>query len=275
MSDARTQLRNAGLSPKKSFGQNFLIDQNISRAIAAACVHDSEKNATVVELGAGLGALTTLLAERAQHLVAVERDRDLVPVLRASMIENKNVEVVEADAQSIDIDALFSGKSSPRVLCGNLPYQITGRLIGLAIVHALSFDRAVFMVQREVADRLRAEPSTKDFGALSVFAQAAFDVALVRTVAPGAFFPPPEVTSAVVCMTTLRPPRAKETETFRALVKGAFMQRRKTLRNAWRSLGLEKIAAAADVAEISLDARGETLSVDQFAKMSAAFDAAK
>jgi 16S rRNA (adenine1518-N6/adenine1519-N6)-dimethyltransferase len=269
MSDARAQLRNAGLSPKKSFGQNFLIDPNISRAIASACVHDAEKNATVVELGAGLGALTTLLAERAQHLVAVERDRDLVPVLRETMKENTNVEVVEADAQSIDIDALFSGKSSPRVLCGNLPYQITGRLIGLAIVHALSFDRAVFMVQREVADRLRAEPSTKDYGALSVFAQAAFAVALVRVVPPGAFFPPPDVTSAVVCMTTLNLPRAKETETFRALVKGAFAQRRKTLRNAWRSLGLEKIAAAADAAEISLDARGETLSVDQFARMAA------
>jgi 16S rRNA (adenine1518-N6/adenine1519-N6)-dimethyltransferase len=267
MSDARTQLRNAGLSPKKSFGQNFLIDQNISRAIASACVRDGEKNATVVELGAGLGALTILLAERAQHLVAVERDRDLVPVLRETMKENPNVEVVEADAQSIDIDALFLGKSSPRVLCGNLPYQITGRLIGLAVVHALSFDRAVFMVQREVAERLRAEPSTKDYGALSVFAQAAFSVSLVRTVPPGAFFPPPEVTSAVVCMTTLTPPRAKETDDFRALVKGAFMQRRKTLRNAWRSLGLEKIEAAAKTAEISLDARGETLSVDQFARM--------
>jgi 16S rRNA (adenine1518-N6/adenine1519-N6)-dimethyltransferase len=276
MTDARAQLRHAGLSPKKSFGQNFLIDPNISRAIAAACVRDDEKNATVVELGAGLGALTHLLAERAQHLVAVERDRDLVPILRETMKENVNVEIVEADAQQIDIDALFSGNSpgaglpsvaSPRVLCGNLPYQITGRLIGLAIMHALSFDRAVFMVQREVADRLRAEPSTKDYGALSVFAQAAFEVSLVRTVPPGAFFPPPDVTSAVICMKTLNPPRAKETETFRALVKGAFMQRRKTLRNAWRSLGLEKIAAAAEIAEISLDARGETLSVDQFAKM--------
>ncbi|MEO7110020.1 MAG: 16S rRNA (adenine(1518)-N(6)/adenine(1519)-N(6))-dimethyltransferase RsmA [Polyangiaceae bacterium] len=267
MTDARAQLRSAGLSPKKSFGQNFLIDPNISRAIATACVHDDEKNATVVELGAGLGALTHLLAERALHLVAVERDRDLVPLLRESMKDSSSVEVVEADAQQIDIDALFSGKSSPRVLCGNLPYQITGRLIGLAIMHALSFDRAVFMVQREVADRLRAEPSTKDYGALSVFAQAAFEVSLVRVVPPGAFFPPPDVTSAVICMKTLNPPRAKETETFRALVKGAFMQRRKTLRNAWRSLGLEKIAAAAEVAGISLDARGETLSVDQYERM--------
>ena len=237
MSDARAQLRQAGLSPKKSFGQNFLVDQNISRAIATACVRDGETNATVVELGAGLGALTLLLAERAKRLVAVERDRDLVPILIEAMKDHASVEVVEADAQSIDIDALFSGASSPRVLCGNLPYQITGRLIGLAIMNAQKFDRAVFMVQREVAERLRAEPSTKDYGALSVFAQAAFDVTLVRTVPPGAFFPPPDVTSAVVCMTSLNPPRANETERFRALVKGAFAQRRKTLRNAWRSRG--------------------------------------
>jgi 16S rRNA (adenine1518-N6/adenine1519-N6)-dimethyltransferase len=269
MSDARSQLRAAGLSPKKSFGQNFLVDPNISRAIATACVRDDEKNATVVELGAGLGALTMLLAERAKRLIAVERDRDLVPILRESMKDHASVEIVEGDAQSIDIDALFSGASMPRVLCGNLPYQITGRLVGMAIVHAQAFDRAVFMVQREVAERLGAAPSTKDYGALSVFAQAAFDVKVVRTVPPGAFFPPPEVTSAVVCLTTLRPPRAHETEHFRALVKGAFAQRRKTLRNAWRSLGLEKIAAAAEAAGVSLDARGETLSVDQFAKMAA------
>ena len=279
MSDARSQLRNAGLSPKKSFGQNFLIDQNISRAIASACVRDEEKNATVVELGAGLGALTLLLAERAKKLTAVERDRDLVPLLRQMMRESttdfSHVEIVEGDAQSIDIDALFSGASEPRVLCGNLPYQITGRLIGAAIMHAEHFDRAVFMVQREVADRLRAEPSTKDYGALSVFAQAAFEVSVVRTVPPGAFFPPPEVTSAVVLMKSLHPPRARETENFRSLVKGAFAQRRKTLRNAWRSLGLETIAAAAEAANVSLDARGETLSVDQFAKMADLLDAQK
>ncbi|MEO8875976.1 MAG: 16S rRNA (adenine(1518)-N(6)/adenine(1519)-N(6))-dimethyltransferase RsmA [Polyangiaceae bacterium] len=273
MSDARTLLREAGLKPKKSFGQNFLVDQNISRAIAAACVRDGETTATVVELGAGLGALTSLLAARAQRLIAVERDRDLVPILTAAMSAHASVQIVEADAQSIDIDALFANATKPRVLCGNLPYQITGRLVGAAIEHASSFDRAVFMVQREVADRLRADPGTKDYGALSVFAQAAFAVTIVRTVPPGAFFPPPEVTSAVVCLTSLNPPRAKETETFRLIVKGAFSQRRKTLRNAWRSLGLEKIAAAAEASDISLELRGETLSVEQFAKMTAAFDA--
>ena len=272
MSDARALLRSAGLSPKKSFGQNFLIDPNVANAIAAACVHDDEKNATVVELGAGLGALTSLLAARASRVIAVERDRDLVPLLRESMKASPSVEVVEGDAQSVDLAAAFGRATSPRVLCGNLPYQITGKLLGAATRNATLFDRAVFMIQKEVADRLRAEPSTKDYGALTVFAQAAFDVALVRTVPAGAFFPPPDVTSAVVALTTLRPPRATETEAFRSLVKAAFAQRRKTLRNAWRSLGMEKIASAAHAAGVSLDARGETLDVEAFAKTAYFFE---
>ncbi|MGH7285101.1 MAG: 16S rRNA (adenine(1518)-N(6)/adenine(1519)-N(6))-dimethyltransferase RsmA, partial [Polyangiaceae bacterium] len=230
-------------------------------------VADDEKNATVVELGAGLGALTSLLASRASRVIAVERDRDLVPLLRESMKAFPEVEVVEDDAQSIDLAARFANAGTPRVLCGNLPYQITGKLLGIATRNATLFDRAIFMVQKEVADRLRASPSTKDYGALTVFAQAAFDVTLVRTVPPGAFFPPPDVTSAVIAMSTTRPPRARETETFRALVKGAFAQRRKTLRNAWRSLGADKIERAAKSAGISLDARGETLDVEAFAKM--------
>ncbi|HEX7665197.1 MAG TPA: 16S rRNA (adenine(1518)-N(6)/adenine(1519)-N(6))-dimethyltransferase RsmA [Polyangiaceae bacterium] len=267
MTDARSVLRDHRLAPKKSFGQNFLVDANVANAIAEACVHGDEPNATVVELGAGLGALTTLLAPRAKRLVAVERDRDLVPILRETMAPHAHVEVVEGDAQGIDIDALFADASSPRVLCGNLPYQITGRLIGAAIEHALAFDRAVFMVQKEVADRLRAAPSTKDYGALTVFAQAAFDVTTARVVSPGCFFPPPDVTSAVVVMSTRRPPRAEETETFRALVKGAFAQRRKTLRNAWKSVGLDRVAPAAEKAGVSLDLRGETLDVEAFAKV--------
>ena len=272
MSDARALLRSAGLAPKKSFGQNFLIDANVATAIASACVHDDEKNATVVELGAGLGALTTLLAKRAARVIAVERDRDLVPLLREAMKDVPSVDVVEGDAQSVDLDAAFANATGSRVLCGNLPYQITGKLLGIATRNATRFDRAVFMIQKEVADRLRAEPSTKDYGALTVFAQAAFDVTLVRTVPAGAFFPPPEVTSAVVALRVLRPPRATETEAFRSLVKAAFAQRRKTLRNAWRSLGAEKIESAANVAGVSLDARGETLDVEAFAKMASFFE---
>ncbi len=139
----------------------------------------------------------------------------------------------------------------------------------MAVENAEHFDRAVFMVQDEVALRLAARPGTKAWGGLTVFVRAAFDVRRVLRAPPGAFHPPPDVTSAVIELVPVRPPRARETEQFRALVRRAFEARRKTLRNAWAGLAgdgdsLERAAAKAG---ISLDARGETLDVDAFARM--------
>ena len=273
MLDARALLRQANLSPKKSFGQNFLVDANVTRAIASACVRDSEiGSARVVEMGAGLGALTSLLIPRAKHVVAIERDRDLVPILARAFkdeIAAGTLTLMEADAQSVDLAALLTD-GEIRVLCGNLPYQITGRLLERAVHASARIDRAVFMVQREVAERLLASPGTKTYGALTVFTQAAFDVSRVITVGRGAFHPAPDVTSMVIALTPCRPPRARETDSFRAVVKLAFGTRRKTLRNAWSSLGAERVAAAAAAAGIALDARGETLDVDAFARMATA-----
>jgi 16S rRNA (adenine1518-N6/adenine1519-N6)-dimethyltransferase len=274
--DARALLREAGLTAKKSFGQNFLVAEPVVRAIARLCVADDEvKRAVVVELGAGLGALTSELVERAQRVVAVERDRDLVPVLQnalAASIDAGVLQVEEADAQSIDVPALLGpAGDTVRVLAGNLPYQITGRLLEGAVHAASGIDRAVFMVQEEVADRLVARPGTKAYGALSVFVQAAFAVKKEMVVSRGCFHPAPEVTSAVVRLTALRPARAEETPTFQAVVKGAFAMRRKTLRNAWRGLASEEaLAAAAATAGVSLDDRGEVLDVDAFARMARA-----
>ena len=280
MTDPRAVLRRAGLAPKKSFGQNFLVDANVTRAIAAACVPEGEVGrARVVELGAGTGALTSALLARAAHVVAVERDRDLVPLLTeafAAESADGRLAVVEADAQSIEPRALFGDHEGPdpRVLAGNLPYQITGRLLELAVRAAKDVDRVVFMVQREVAERLLAAPATKDYGALTVFVRAAYDVARVMNVSPGSFHPPPEVMSTVVALTPCRPARAEETPSFRALVKGAFGMRRKTLRNAWSALGAARVAEAAAAAGVSLDARGETLDVEGFARMAAELDRA-
>jgi 16S rRNA (adenine1518-N6/adenine1519-N6)-dimethyltransferase len=280
--DSRTLLRQASLHPKKSFGQNFLVAEHVVRSIARACVPDGEVGAArVVELGAGLGALTSLLAARARRVVAVERDRDLVPLLAAHLapaVTRGALEIVEADAQTVDVAALLGPDEpgSPRVLCGNLPYQITGRLLSLATMQAAAIDRVVFMVQDEVADRLVAAPGTKTYGALTVFTRAAFDVSRLLTVSRGSFHPPPEVTSSVVVLVPRRPPLAVETETFRAVVKGAFATRRKTLRNAWSSLlPSEALARAAAEARVSLDARGETLAVEDFARMTAAVDDAR
>jgi 16S rRNA (adenine1518-N6/adenine1519-N6)-dimethyltransferase len=272
--DPRTVLRRAGLRPKKSLGQNFLVAESIARAIAMACVRDDEVGqARVVEIGAGTGALTRLLADRSRSLVAIERDRDLVSLLEGDLAETRT-RVIEADARSVDLGALLGEpeEGSPRVLCGNLPYSLTGLLLRRAVEVAGHVDRVVFMVQDEVAHRLAAVPGGKDWGALTVFVHATFGVRRVLRAPPSAFHPAPEVKSAVVELTPLRPPRAEETEPFRVLVRRAFGARRKTLRNAWAGLAADPAALerAASTAGIALDARGETLDVEAFARMASA-----
>jgi 16S rRNA (adenine1518-N6/adenine1519-N6)-dimethyltransferase len=277
--DPRTILRDAGLQPKRSFGQNFLVAGAIADAIAAACVPDADVGrARVVEIGAGTGALTHRLASRAAHVVAIERDRDLVPLLTQALA-GTGTEIVEGDAQAVDLAALLGPpvEGGARVLCGNLPYAITGALLRRAVENAASLERAVFMVQDEVARRLTASPGSKQWGTLTVFVRAAFTTRRVLRAPPGAFHPAPEVTSAVVELVPLRPPRALETDAFRALVRAAFEMRRKTLRNAWASLAPRAgvLDDAATAAGIDLGARGETLDVESFARMAAALEAAK
>lgn len=271
--DARAILRRAGLYPKKGFGQNFLVSPHVVEAIAAACVPDAELGvANVIELGAGLGALTAALAPRASRVVAVERDRDLIPLVREELAAYENVTIVEGDAQAIDPVVLLP--EGPRVLAGNLPYHITGRLLEQAVIHADALDRVVFMVQLEVAERLAASPGNKIYGGLTVFVNAAFRVRKLFEVSPGSFHPAPEVTSAIVELIPVRPRITLETDTFRALVKGAFGARRKTLRNAWsRVADPELVRAAAEASGISLDLRGETLGVEAFATMAKHLDA--
>ena len=272
--DPRAVLREAGLFAKKSFGQNFLVSEHVVQAIAKACVPDDElTRARVVEIGAGTGALTAALLARARHVVAIERDRELVPVLARvfeAEIAAGRLTLVEADAQTVTYAELLgeADAASPRVLCGNLPYQITGSLLERAVNAAGGLERVVVMVQQEVAERLLAGPGTKIYGALTVFVRAAFDVSRVMNVSRGSFHPSPDVTSTVVRLAPVTPPRALETETFRRVVKGAFGARRKTLRNAWSGLApaadMARIAAEAGV---SLDARGETLDVAAFARV--------
>lgn len=272
MSAAATRaFRERGLAAKKSFGQNFLVDPGIARQIAELAAFG--QGATVLEVGAGLGALTEPLLACGADVIAVERDRDLCPILRdafAGPIAEGKLVVLEADAKQIDLQKELARSSGPRVIAGNLPYQLTGPLLEATTRSAHSLDRAVFMVQAEVAERLLAAPATESYGALTVFVSAAFRVSRALTVSRGAFQPRPGVDSAVVVLTPVMPPRAEETETFRAAVRAAFAQRRKTLRNAWRALGEgTTVATSAEAAGIDLDRRGETLSVEEFARFAA------
>jgi 16S rRNA (adenine1518-N6/adenine1519-N6)-dimethyltransferase len=262
-------LERYGLRPKYSFGQNFLADERLATRIAEAC---GAEGGSVVELGAGLGALTRpLLASGVSFVLAVERDRDLVPALGqelASEVEAGRLSILEEDAKNVDFATVLDGRPHPHVIAGNLPYQITGPLIQKAVHAAPSIERAVFLVQLEVADRLAAAANADAYGALSVFAQRAFVVERAFVIKRGAFYPQPNVDSAVV---TLVPRGAgPETQAFRNVVRMAFQKRRKQLRNAWAGLGADRgidLEEAAERANIDLTARGESLTVADFQRM--------
>jgi 16S rRNA (adenine1518-N6/adenine1519-N6)-dimethyltransferase len=261
-----------GLRPKRHFGQNFLLDRRLAERIAEQA---APEGALVVEIGAGLGALTRPLLERARTVVAIERDRELVPILRRELepdIARGRLVVVEDDAKRFDYASTFDAVERPRALAGNLPYNLTGPLLERISALAGSIERAAVLVQLEVADRLAAKPGTQAYGALGVFVQAAFRVRRAFVVRRGAFHPAPEVDSALIVLEPHAEPRALETDTFRSLVKGAFGKRRKTLRNAWSTLaGAAALEAAASRAGIDLGARGETLAVEDFARMAREF----
>lgn len=271
----KASLTRHGLTPKKHFGQNFLADPRLADKIAGLAL---EGSGTALELGAGLGALTRPLLARGGHVIAVERDRDLLPVLRddlAESVASGQLTLVEADAKSIDPGALLAGRPRPHVLCGNLPYQITGPLLELAAHHAHQLDRVVFLVQLEVADRICAQPGSKAYGALTVFLAAQYAARRAFVIKRGAFHPQPAVDSAVVVLDTLSPPRARETDAFRALVSAAFGKRRKTLRNAWQGvLGASAAELEARAARVGIDLmrRGETLNVGEFARMAQEYE---
>ncbi len=265
--EPRAALARHGLTPKRSFGQNFLASSDLAERIATLAT--TPTGGTVVEIGCGLGALTSHLLVRASRVIGIERDRDLVRALTTEFqpdAELGRFQLLEADAKAIDFAALLRDAPGPRVLCGNLPYQITGILLEAAARSATALDRAVFMVQLEVAQRLVARPGTAAYGALSVFLQAQFEVRRPLVVKRGAFYPRPNVDSAVVEFTPLTSP-VPETPVFRKVVKAAFAMRRKKLFNAW-TLGLgippATLVPAAARCGIDLNARGETLSAPEF-----------
>ncbi len=271
-------LRTYGLTPKNSFGQNFLSDANQAGKIAELAAPEPGLN--ILEIGSGLGALTDELLARGAYVTAVERDRDLVPALGdifQEQIASNRLKVLEADAKSLDWAQTFADNAERCqgggwVLAGNLPYQITGPLLEKTVQLGRQVERAVYLVQKEVAERLAASPSTKTYGALTVFVQAQFTVKRAFVIKPGAFHPAPRIDSAVVVLTRRDKALTEEHSAFRKIVKGAFAARRKTLRNAWKALlPAEQLAELASRAGIELDKRGETLSVEQFAEMGRLF----
>lgn len=263
--DPRRALRRHGLRPKRSFSQNFLVARGVVERIADAVARPGP--GTVVELGPGLGTLTAALLRRGLDVVAVERDREMIAVLEADLGAEPRLRVVPGDAATVDLAALAPPGATLRV-AGNLPYAATGAILRNLLAHRGAFDHAVLMMQREVRDRLLASSGTKAYGALTVFVTAGADVESLFLVPRGAFHPAPRVTSAVVRVSPRHPPRAEETDAFRRVVRAAFQERRKTLRNALLSdgiLGRDAVDEALSAGGIDGRRRGETLSVEELA----------
>lgn len=247
--------------PRKRFGQNFLHDPNVLDKIVSAA--DIKKNEHVLEIGPGMGALTDLMLPLAGEVAVMEVDRDLASRMRERNAEN--LVVHEGDALSLPWHDILI--ASPYKLVANLPYNISSQILFKILDHRSCFSRLVLMFQKEVGDRLCASPGTKDYGILSVFCQLHYDMRRVVVVPPGAFFPPPKVYSVVVLFDPLPSPRVPldDEDLFRRVVKGAFSQRRKTLRNALKSAGFlpESIDRLSAVG-IDPSRRGETLTLEEF-----------
>lgn len=265
----RALLEKHGLRAKKSWGQNFLGDEVVLDEIAGLAAPSAGD--PVIELGAGLGHLTARLLARGARVVAVERDRDMARVLRAEL--GASVALLEADAARLDLGRIAAehGAGGRIAVVGNLPYHLTSPILFSLLDQADHVSRAVFLLQREVAERLAASPGTHAWGILSVLLQREADVSVERIVPPGAFLPPPNVESAVLCA-LFRPPEhaVADPARFRRLVKAGFAQRRKTLANA---LGAGKVAEPSAMsralAAVGVDPRrrGETLTVAEWAAL--------
>ncbi|MBE7450810.1 MAG: ribosomal RNA small subunit methyltransferase A [Kofleriaceae bacterium] len=275
--DARTLLERHGLRAKKHFGQNFLTSERVFRAIVDATVRADDD--WIVEVGAGLGTLTARLAERVPEgkVIALERDPDMVGVLTAELGHLDNIHIEACDALRYDLTAVARWHGGPITVCGNLPYHIAAPILFKTCAARADVGRGVFMVQKEMADRIVAGPGTKTYGALGVMLQSYAACRLIAVAPAGAFTPAPKVDSAVVLLDFTAPPALElpEEEHHRAVVHAAFGQRRKTLRNALRAVyAADAVAAALAATGIDGGRRGETLSLAELAAVGRALPAA-
>jgi len=271
--DARILLDRYNLRAKKQFGQNFLVSERALRAIADATV-DSDMD-WIVEIGAGLGTLTARLVEltTAGKVIALDTDPDMIHVLRAELGTVDNLDIEQADAMRYDLVSAAKWAGGTITVCGNLPYHIASQLIFKVLDARAYVKRAVFMVQKEMADRIVASPGTKEYGALGVMVRTYADVTTVVKVGAGSFVPPPKIDSTVLKIVPLPEPRAKFSDAahYSKVVHAAFGQRRKTLRNALRAVfpddAVDRALAATAIDGIR---RGETLAIADFARLSEA-----
>jgi 16S rRNA (adenine1518-N6/adenine1519-N6)-dimethyltransferase len=245
------------MKAKKSFGQHFLTQESIAESLAASLI--TEGCDAIVEVGPGKGILTKFLLKHHLPVFAVELDRDLIPLLEREFA-GSTLRIIQNDILRVHFDEIV-GKDSNFVLVGNFPYNISSQIVFLGIQHRHRVPFIAGMFQREMAERICSPPGSKNFGVISVLAQAYFKPALLFFVKPGSFSPPPKVQSAVISLTRYRTEiEDLPFQSLRQIVKMAFSQRRKKLRNTLMPVIPEEILKELGVSDL----RPEQLSVDQF-----------
>ena len=272
-SKARTRaiMETYGLTFKKSLGQNFLTDLNILKKIVAAAEVGEEDD--VIEIGPGIGALTEQLAKSAHQVMALEIDSRLIPVLSETLSPYDNVKIVEQDVLKADLKELiaqnFDGRHKIK-LVANLPYYITTPIVMHLLEVDVDFETIVVMMQKEVADRLAAQPGTKDYGSLSVAVQYEMDAKIAFIVPKTVFMPQPKVDSAIIALNRKdeKPDVPVDEPFFKKMVKGIFLHRRKSLWNNLQGPSTkEKLEHALKNAEIEKSVRAERLSISQMVRL--------
>ncbi|HHX12508.1 MAG TPA: 16S rRNA (adenine(1518)-N(6)/adenine(1519)-N(6))-dimethyltransferase RsmA [Clostridiales bacterium] len=256
---------------QKKFGQNFLIDTHVLDKIIRAA--DITKDDFVLEIGPGIGTLTQYLCEHAREVVAVEIDKMLIPILSDTLSQYSNVTVLNSDILKTDINKLIQEKNAGKAIkvVANLPYYITTPIIMDLFERHIPLDNVTVMVQREVADRMEAQPGTKSYGALTLAVRYYAEPYIAAFVPPNCFMPRPKVGSAVIRLTLHKEPqvKVKDEALMFALIRASFNQRRKTLVNGlYNSQELnftkDEILPALNEIGLSHDIRGEKLSLEQF-----------
>lgn len=263
---------------QKRFGQNFLIDEHVLNKIIDAA--ELSKDDVALEVGPGIGTLTQALAEQSEKVFAVEIDDALIPILSENLSEYDNVKIIHEDIMKVSVDALSEKECGGRKfkVVANLPYYITTPIVMNLLENSKKVESITIMVQKEVADRMKAGPGSKDYGALSLAVQYYAEPYLVANVPMNSFMPRPDVSSAVICLKKYETPKVqvKDEKLMFQLIRASFQKRRKTLQNGLRNateLSFTKAQVENAILKIGkdLNVRGETLTLEEFARLSDAF----
>ncbi|NSB11917.1 16S rRNA (adenine(1518)-N(6)/adenine(1519)-N(6))-dimethyltransferase RsmA [Clostridium beijerinckii] len=271
LKDIKTQelVKKYNFKFSKSLGQNFLVDDSVLDDIVNGAEVNNED--FIIEIGPGVGTLTAQLLMKAKKVTSIELDNDLIPILEQELGEHKNFSLIHKDALKVDFNELIGDEKSVK-LVANLPYYVTTPIIVKLLKGGYNFKSLTIMIQKEVAERINAEPNCKEYGALSVLVQYYCNTDIIRKVPPTCFIPRPKVESIVIRLDRLDEPRVKtkDINIMFEIVRAGFNMRRKTLWNAAKTLKIdkEKLEEAFNKSGIDPKRRAETLTLEEFAALS-------